>query len=104
MKSIMSRVYELITLYLVENCPLSLTNTEIVSFFVENKYTDYFTVQEVVNDAVSKGFLLDIKKENQTTYFITDSGKFEISEFGNQIPPAIVDDMNKYIQELTILY
>ena len=104
MESVMAKVYELMTLYLVDKCPLSLTNTEIVRFFVENKYTDYFMVQEVINDIVSKRLLFDIRKEHQTTYFITDEGKFELNEFGNKIPSAIIDEMNRYIQELTFLY
>lgn len=95
----LQRLYRLMVLYLIKNSIRTLTNTEIMTFFVDNKYLDYFSIQEVLNDLVDTKNIIDIKKDNITKYYVLESGEEALDQLNQFIPPAIVDDLKKYINK-----
>lgn len=93
----LERLYRLMVLYMVKNSIRSLTNTEIMTFFVDKKYLDYFSIQEVIYNLIDTGHLIDVtNKENKTTYFLTELGEEALKQLNDFIPPAIVQDLNQY--------
>ena len=43
-------IYKLTILNMLDKVDFPLTNTQISDFFLEQEYTDYFRVQQVLND------------------------------------------------------
>lgn len=43
-------IYKLTILYMLSKAGFPLSNTQISNFFLEQEYTDYFRVQEVIGD------------------------------------------------------
>ena len=50
-------LYKLILLYMLRKVTYPLLNTQLMSFILEQKYTDYFHVQEAINDLVDAGLI-----------------------------------------------
>lgn len=94
----LERLYRLMVLYLVKNSKKSLSNTDIMTFFVDNKYLDYFGIQEIINGLVETKHLIDISNNNKTKYFISDIAEDSLKQLNNFIPPAIVEDLDEYIK------
>ena len=45
-------IYKLTILYMLNKAGFPLSNTQISNFFLDQEYTDYFRVQEVLGDLV----------------------------------------------------
>ena len=45
-------IYKLTILNMLDKVDFPLTNTQISNFFLEQDYTDYFRVQQVISDLV----------------------------------------------------
>lgn len=88
-------------LYLVQKSRFSLTNTEIMTFFPDYGYTDYFRFQMIVSELVESGQLLGVNKNHRTTYFITDAGRTSLEQLDDFLPPAIVNDLNAYLERIS---
>jgi len=76
-----------------------LTNAQISSFFLEKNYTNYFTLQQVLNELIETDLLSINTVRNTTYYHVTTEGYETLEFFGNKIPGAIVDDVDTYLIE-----
>ena len=85
---------------MVQNSRKSLSNTLIMTFFPGYGYADYFKVQMILSELVENSQLLAVTRENRTTYFITDSGKSSLAQLDHFIPPAVQEDLDRYIASL----
>ena len=45
-------LYKLIILYMLDRVDFPLTNSQISEFVLTKKYTNYFTLQESINDLI----------------------------------------------------
>lgn len=96
----MERMYTLMIMYMISNSKVALSNTQIMTFFVENKYTDYFNIQETINDLLQSNKILATSNSRTTNYFITESGKTALNHLEWYIPPAIINDIDDYLDDI----
>ena len=76
-----------------------LTNTQISNFFLEQEYTDYFRVQQVLNDLVDADLIRAESTHNNTQYSITAAGKETLGFFKDKITDAIERDTMSYFEK-----
>ena len=62
-----------------------LSNTQISNFFLEQEYTDYFRVQEVIGDLVDANLIHAESTHSNTQYSLTSAGKETLGFFKNKL-------------------
>lgn len=92
-------LYKLMVLYMLNQVQFPLTNSQMLSFFLDNEYTDYFTFQQAMNELVTADLILSESMHNSSHYTITESGKETLSYFSSNISKAIIDDMDTFLRE-----
>ena len=92
-------LYKLIILTMWGKVDFALTNSQISSFILEEQYTDYFTLQETLADMVSSGLLQARVIRNSTHYTLSESGRETLAYFGNDVSPAIREDIEEYLRK-----
>lgn len=90
-------LYKLIILYMLNKVDFPLTNAQISEFFLENEYTNYFSLQEAINDLDDSGFIFSEAIRNTSYYHLTSEGRQTLVYFGNKIPNAIIDDVDIFL-------
>ena len=66
---------------------------------LSNNYTDYFTLQEVLNDLTESNFIAADVYRNTTQYHLTEEGTDTIAFFNTRISNAIKDDIEQYLTD-----
>ena len=92
-------LYKLMNLYMLKQVNFPLTNSQLTDFFLVHEYATYFTLQQALNELAESGLISVHSSHNTTRYKITREGEDTLDFFGKNIPPAIVDDMNRYLKE-----
>ncbi len=92
-------LYKLIILFMLDKVDFPLTNAHISNFMLDKDYTDYFTIQQVINELVDAEFITTETIRHNSRYEITASGRETLSFFGNKISTAIQNDVNNYLKE-----
>lgn len=92
-------LYKLIILFMLDKVDFPLTNAHISNFMLDKDYTDYFTIQQVINELVDAEFITSETIRHNSHYQITDSGRETLSFFGNKISSAIQSDILTYLNE-----
>ena len=92
-------LYKLMNLYMLKQVNFPLTNAQLSEFFLQHEYTNYFTLQQALNELQESGLVRAESSHNSTRYEITREGEDTLDFFGKNIPPAIIDDMNRYLKE-----
>ena len=80
---------------------LSLTlhyqaNTQLSNFFLEQEYTDYFRVQEVIGNLVDANLILAESTHSNTQYMLTSAGKETLNFFSDKLTEAIIQDVMRF--------
>ena len=83
-------LYKLMILYMLDHVNFPLTNSQLTDFFLDHEYTTYFTLQQALNELKEAGL---IRMES------THKGDDTLSFFGNNISPAIIEDIDSYLKE-----
>jgi len=91
-------IYKLMILYMLNKLDCKLTNSQLSQFFVTNKYTDYFNIQQTLSELVSSGFIDKFVIRNTSYYAITSEGYEALTFFKNQIPKGAMDDINAFLE------
>ena len=78
--------YKLTILNMLDKVDFPLTNTQISNFFLEQDYTDYFRVQQVISDLVDADLIRTESTHSNTQYTITAAGKETLEFFKDKIP------------------
>lgn len=92
-------LYKLIILYMLNKVKFPLTNAQLSRFFLDNDYTDYFTLQKVLSE-LTESHLISIETIRSTSYYhITSDGGETLGFFVNRIPGAIMDDMDSFLMK-----
>ena len=90
-------LYKLMNLYMLKQVNFPLTNAQLTSFFLEKEYTTYFTLQQALSELQEAGLVRMEIVHNSTRYEITKEGEDTLSFFGKKISPAIIEDMDQYL-------
>ena len=92
-------IYKMTVLELLNRVDFPLTNTQISNFFLEEDYTDYFTVQQIISGLLDSGLIRAESTHSNTQYFLTDEGKQTLEFLGDKITPAIQQDIAEYFEK-----
>ncbi len=80
---------KLILLYIIDKVNIPISNLQITKIILENKFMNYFMLQQLLNELCSSNYLLYKNIDNKAFYTITPSGKQTLSYFTNHIPRGI---------------
>ena len=92
-------IYKLTILNMLDKVDFPLTNTQISDFFLEQEYTDYFRVQQVLNDLADSGLIRTESTHSNTQYYITAAGRETLGFFRDKLTDAIEHDTIAYFEK-----
>lgn len=92
-------IYKLTILNMLDMVDFPLTNIQISNFFLEQEYTDYFKVQQVISDLADAGLIRTESTHSNTQYRITDAGRNTLDFFRDKITDAIEQDTIHYFEK-----
>lgn len=84
---------------MLDKAGFPISNTQISNFFLEQEYTDYFRVQEVIGDLVNTGLVNFETTHSNTQYTLTAAGKETLGFFKEKINEGIVSDVKKFFDQ-----
>lgn len=90
---------KLIILYMLNILDSPLTNSKISEFILNNGYTNYFSLQEYLNQMTESDLLKTSNISHTTMYYITESGKTTLEFFENRIPDSTKEEIVKYLND-----
>lgn len=90
---------KLIILYMLNILDTPLTNSKISEFVLNNNYTNYFSLQEYLNQMVETNLLKTTSVSNATLYHITESGQTTLDFFENRIPETTKVEIIQYLND-----
>ncbi len=92
-------LYKLIVLYMLNRVSFPLTTAQISDFILEKEYTNFLTLQQVINELTDAGMISTQSIRNRTHLAITEEGRETLHFFENRISDAIKNDINNYFRE-----
>lgn len=90
-------LYKLIVLYMLNRVSFPLTTAQLSDFILEQEYTSFLTLQQVINELIDTDMISAQTIRNRTHLAITDEGKETLHFFENRISDAIKADVNEYL-------
>lgn len=84
---------------MLDKVDFPLTNTQISNFFLEQDYTDYFHVQQVVSDLLDAELIRAESTHSNTQYTITAEGRKTLGFFRDKISDAIERDTIAFLEK-----
>ncbi len=92
-------LYKLIILYMLRKVNFPLSNTQLTDFIIGQDYTDYFHVQEAINDLLDAKLITVEKIRNTSQYQSTLDGEKTLEYFSSEISFAIKKDIDEYLKK-----
>lgn len=92
-------IYKMTILTMLDKVDFPLSNTQISNFFLEQDYTDYFTVQQTISGLLDSGLIRAQHTHNNTQYFMTELGTETLAFFEDKLTPAIEQDLTAYLEK-----
>ena len=68
-------IYKISVLLLLSKVDSPLSNAQIVQFYLDKEYTDYFTIQQVISDLEDSNLIEVNQSHNNTLYTLTTEGR-----------------------------
>ena len=90
-------LYKLIIMHMLNRVDFPLTNSQVAQFFLENEYTNYFSVQKALSELIEDGFVSSHVNRNTSYYHLSSEGRESIKFFENKIPNPIIDDVDMFL-------
>ncbi|MDR1018101.1 MAG: DUF4364 family protein [Lachnospiraceae bacterium] len=90
-------LYKLMILYMLKSVKFPLTTSQISEFIVEKGYTNFFKVQQSINELLNSHLIIDDKTYNKTSYYLSLEGKESVKYIGDDLNQMIRDDIDNYI-------
>lgn len=91
-------INKLIILYLLSQVKMSLSLSQITQIILERGYTNYFSLQQYLNELENSTFIIT-SKQNNTSYFeITDKGIQTLDFFASRIPDFVRKELDQFIE------
>ena len=91
-------INKLIILYMLNIANMPLTNSFISEYILALQYTNYFALQEYINQLNESDLIAKKIVSNNTVYEITDLGITTLDFFGNRIPTGTKDNILEYLK------
>ena len=76
-----------------------LTTAQVSDFVLEKEYTNFLTLQQVINELTDAEMISTQSIRNRTHLAITEDGKETLQFFQNRISDAIKTDIDNYFRE-----
>lgn len=92
-------LYKLIVLYMLNRVSFPLTTAQISDFILGKEYTNFLTLQQVINELTDASMISSQTIRNRTHLAITEEGRETLNFFQNRISDAIKTDINTYFRE-----
>lgn len=92
-------LYKLIVLYMLNRVTFPMTTAQVSDFVLEREYTNFLTLQQVINELTDAGLISSEAIRNRTHLSITDEGRNTLNFFQNRINEAIKQEINTYFRE-----
>lgn len=92
-------LYKLIVLYMLNRVSFQLTTAQVSDFILGKEYTNFLTLQQVINELTDAGMVAAQTIRNRTHLAITGEGKETLNFFVNRIGDPIKNDINHYFSE-----
>jgi len=92
-------LYKLIVLYMLNRVTFPMTTAQVSDFILEKEYTNFLTLQQVMNELTDANLISSETIRNRTHLSITDEGLETLNFFENRINDAIKQDINTYFRE-----
>ena len=92
-------LYKLIALYMLNRVTFPMTTAQVSDFVLEREYTNFLTLQQVINELTDAGMISSETIRNRTHLSITDEGRETLNYFQNRISDAIKQEINTYFRE-----
>lgn len=92
-------LYKLIVLYMLNRVTFPLTTAQVSDFILDKEYTNFLTLQQVLNELTDAGMISTRSIRNRTHLGITEDGKETLEFFRNRISDAIKNDIDTYFRE-----
>lgn len=91
---------KLILLYLIDKINMSVSNLQITKIILENKFMNYFLLQQFLNELCDGSLLTCELVEGKTFYSITQNGRQTLNYFHNLIPFAVKAKIDETISSI----
>ena len=92
-------LYKLIVLYMLNRVTFPLTTAQVSDFILEKEYTNFLTLQQVINELTDANLISSQTIRNRTHLTITVEGRETLHFFENRVSEAIKTDINTYFRE-----
>ncbi len=92
-------VYKLIILYMLDRVDFPLSNSQISEFILNEGYTNYFKLQQVLAEMIDSGFIREESTHSRTFYHLTEEGEQTIKYFKSDLSLEIQEDIEEYLKE-----
>ena len=91
-------IYKMTMLAMLDKIDFPLSNTQISNFFLEQDYTDYFTVQQVIHELLDSELIRFESTHSNTQYHLTSLGRETLKFFEDKVTPAIKADIAAFFE------
>ena len=92
-------LYKLMILYMLRKVNFPLSNTQITEFILDREYTDYFHVQQAINDLADSKLITVETIRNTSMYTATIDGEKTLEYFSSDISYPIKKEIDKYLSD-----
>lgn len=92
-------LYKLIILYMLNRVSFPMTTAQVSDFILEHEYTNFLTLQQVINELTDAHLISSETIRNRTHLTITEEGRETLHFFQNRISDAIKQEINTYFRE-----
>ena len=99
MESNAMTLYKLIILFILDQVDFSLTNAQISNLILEKEYTNYFTIQQAINELEGSELIKWDTVRNSSYLRITDAGHETLKFFNKEISDAIKEEIIAYLKD-----
>ncbi len=91
---------KLILLYIIDSIRIPISNLQITRIILENKFMNYFLLQQFLNELCESNLLSSSIIENKTSYTITQNGKQTLDFFIKLIPVGVKSRIDSTISTI----
>lgn len=90
-------INKLIALYLLSEIKIPLSLSQITQIVLERGYTDYFSMQQYLNELVEAKLIIKSKENNISYFNISEKGLETLEFFSSRIPSSIRSELDQFI-------
>ena len=92
-------LYKLMTLYLLQQVSVPLTEDNLSDFFLSHKYTSFYTLKQALSELQDADLIRMEQVRGSSRYSITPEGEETFRFFGKKVSFEIISDMDAWLKE-----